>query len=184
MIRLKERMEQKKKEAEIQDRASEIEMEKRRREMGKQAQLQAEEWKRQQLLNEAEKKRKEKEKDRLAREIVRKKIEQDRLNRESSTEQNVTNQPTNEESPVAPVSNRDTSTIQFRLPDRTTMKDTFELTTTLQELEDYILNASPQIGSFTMMTTFPRRVYERSEYHLNLEEAGLSGRPQIVIQTN
>jgi len=67
--------------------------------------------------------------------------------------------------------NRPHTNIQIRLHDGTRLNATFNLDDTIKTLMQFVQAARPGVGSFQLMTTFPRKVL--SDPHQTIEQAGL-----------
>lgn len=86
--------------------------------------------------------------------------------------------------PVTPPSysvdpNRPSTTLQIRLHDGTRLNATFNLDTTVQTLIQFVQAARPNVGTFQLQTSFPRKIL--TDPSQTIEQAGLKG--AVLLQT-
>lgn len=196
--KLQERINQKRLENEELERKRQIESEKKRREEGKSlAQIKADiDFKEAQKL--AAERRREKREDALARQRVKDEIARDRAEKKARLEREKLMKANNASAaPPAPtqqlpmpIASSTSSThtharLQIRLPDGTTLKETFSSTEQLAAVRLYI-EMNRKDGSstdFDLMTTFPRRVFTEEEYNHPLSELGLSPSANVIVKS-
>eukprot|EP01132_Coremiostelium_polycephalum_P001162 gene1162-1472_t len=182
--KLEERIQElRKKKAEDEDKR-EIERELSRRSNGKSSQEALEKWKLDQNKREADKIKREKEQEAIAKKRIKEKIEQDRLERiakkNAATNPNAAPATTPAPAAVTPVAavkapvNYTESTIQIRLLSGESVRGTFPITATLEDVRQYVANNSNSPSNFTLSSTFPRKIYTKQELSsTTVSDAGL-----------
>jgi hypothetical protein len=144
-------------------------------------------WEDTQSQREDEKLKREKEEEKRARERVRQRIEQDKLERAAKNKKEApTAQPAPQVQPTQPSQPAQTKTyteaiVQVRLTDGSTLKGTFQPTDTMSKVFAYVeSNRSDGRGAFSLMTTFPRRVFNKGD-STTLIDAGLVPNGTVVL---
>ncbi|ODM93168.1 UBX domain-containing protein 1-A [Orchesella cincta] len=183
---LEERLKQKRKEREEREKREDLEREKSRVAMGKELAEAKRRLAEQEMKEIAEARRREKIDDKMARERVKAQIEQDKLARKAKFgQQDGTVEPPPPPKPVAvaepatavspPKKDYKETKLQLRLPNGKTLVQTFGVSEPLAAVRLYIeLNRDDGgQGTFNLMTSFPRKVYQGDEYDMPLEALGL-----------
>jgi len=161
-----------------------------RRKGGKEAIEAKKKWEDDQARREDEKRKKEKEDERKAKERIKQKIEQDRMERaaknrkEPATATTATTSAAPAPATQAPSQQKsyNEAQVQMRLTDGSTIKATFLPTDTLHQVFAYVeTNRTDGRGAFSLMTTFPRKVYTKSDANVTLQEAGLVPNGTLVV---
>jgi len=148
-------------------------------------------WEDAQAKREEDKIKREKEEERRAKERVKQKIEQDKLERAAKNNKNkqaVPAQPTPQPQaqPAQPAQPAQTKTyteavVQVRLTDGSTMKGSFLPTDTMAKVFSHVeANRTDGRGAFFLMTTFPRKVYNKGD-STTLTDAGLVPNGTLVL---
>jgi len=185
---LEEKLKQKRKEREEREKLEDLDREKSRVAMGKELAEAKRRLAEQEMKEIVEARRKEKIDDRLARERVKAKIEEDKLARKAKLAQQQgiapPTLPTPPPTPVVAASDSAVSPpkkdyketkLQLRLPSGKTLIQTFGVSEPLAAVRLYIeLNRDDGTqGTFNLMTSFPRKVYQGDDYDMPLEALGL-----------
>jgi len=163
-----------------------------RRKGGKEAIEAKKKWEENQAKREDEKIKKEKEDERKAKERIKQKIEQDKLERAAKNKKKdplaapaVAPTPTPVPTTQQPPAQQKTYTealVQMRLTDGSTIKASFLPTDTLKQVFAHVeANRTDGKGSFSLMTTFPRKVYTKNDANVTLQEAGLVPNGTLVV---
>eukprot|EP00092_Neocalanus_flemingeri_P039660 GFUD01043192.1.p1 GENE.GFUD01043192.1~~GFUD01043192.1.p1 ORF type:complete len:451 (+),score=153.31 GFUD01043192.1:49-1401(+) len=188
-------MEQRRVERENQEKEKEKSQEKERREVG-QALLERKRNKEEQEVREAAlARRKDKEEEKKAREAVKAAIEQDRLDRKMKydVEKKANDEKRKENEKAALVaqaalaektaSDRATvARIQFRLPDGSSQTKQFPAETPLSEVYDFVSTGlETQFTSFSLSTTFPRRLLDEEAKTATLKELQMAPSATIMV---
>jgi hypothetical protein len=87
--------------------------------------------------------------------------------------------------PVAPVistSGYKETRIQIRLPDGPPLTQTFDVSTKMSAVYDFIIEARSISVNFKLMTTFPRKVLDGPEKEKTLKELNLVPSAALVLQ--
>jgi len=188
----------KKMEEEVQ---KEKERELMRRKGGKEAIDAKKKWEETQAKREEEKIKREKEEERRAKERIKQRIEQDKLERAAKNRKEpaisaaspaattTTTTTTAQQTPptvVAQPAQQKTyneAQVQVRLTDGTTIKASFLPTDTLKQVFVYVeTHRTDGRGAFSLMTTFPRKVYTKNENgNVTLQDAGLVPNGTLVV---
>lgn len=156
-----------------------------RRHGGKEAAEAKKKWEEANAKREEDKMRREKEEEKRARERIKQKIEQDKLERAAKNKKDpVAVQPLQPAQPVVPATPKvyTEAQLQIRLTDGSMLKATFSPSTTMREVFSHIeANRTDGRGAFSLMTTFPRRTFTKSDFQVTLQEAGLVPNGTIVV---
>jgi len=166
----------------------EKERELQRRHGGKESIEAKKKWEDAQAAREAEKIRKEKEDEKRAKERIKQKIEQDKLDRAAKNKK-VSAEPAAQPAPTPvqpaqPVQQKTytEAQVQIRLTDGSTIKATFLPTDTLRQVFTHVeAHRTDGKGNFTLMTTFPRKIYTKNDFNVTLQEAGLVPNGTLVV---
>jgi len=179
--KIKQRIAEKKKQDAIDNEVSDIEKEKFRRQEGKEAQATKEAWEKSEAEREAMIKKREKERDRMAREKIREQIRIDQLNREAEDRQRRGEVVVQVPKEQIPKREYDTCTIQIRMPDNSRLQSDFKATDTIRNVIEYI-NSNRKDGTkpITLSTTFPRKVYSGPLLDSTLKDADMAPRGMFV----
>jgi len=188
-------MAQRQAEREAQEKEKEKDKEKERREVGK-ALLERKRMQEEQDLKEAAlARRKDKDEEKKAKEAVKAAIEQDRLDRkmkyDAEKKANDEKRKENEKAALAAqaaqaektASDRATvARIQFRLPDGSSQTKQFPAETPLSEVYDFVSTGlETQFSSFSLSTTFPRRMLDQEEKTTSLKELQMAPSATILV---
>ncbi|XP_062454846.1 UBX domain-containing protein 1 isoform X1 [Rhea pennata] len=183
--RMMELIAQKQREREEREKREMIERERQRRKQGQELSLIRQRLQEEEMKKLAEQRRREKMEEKLAKQRVREKIERDKAERakkfgagsgvQSSTEPPAV--PIMPSSPSQePPSKReyDQCRIQVRLLDGTSLTQTFKAKEQLAAVRLYVeLNRKDSEEPFSLLTTFPRRVFTEEDMEKPLQELGL-----------
>eukprot|EP00090_Calanus_glacialis_P028289 TRINITY_DN45484_c0_g1_i1.p1 TRINITY_DN45484_c0_g1~~TRINITY_DN45484_c0_g1_i1.p1 ORF type:complete len:449 (+),score=160.72 TRINITY_DN45484_c0_g1_i1:49-1395(+) len=188
-------MAQRQAEREAQEKEKEKDKEKERREVGK-ALLERKRTQEEQDLKEAAMaRRKDKDEEKKAKEAVKAAIEQDRLDRKMKYDvekkANDEKRKENEKAALAAqaavaektASDRATvARIQFRLPDGSSQTKQFPAETPLSEVYDFVSTGlETQFSSFSLSTTFPRRILDQEEKTISLKQLQMAPSATILV---
>jgi len=188
-------MAQRQAEREAQEKEKEKDKEKERREVGK-ALLERKRTQEEQDLKEAAMaRRKDKDEEKKAKEAVKAAIEQDRLDRkmkyDGEKKANDEKRKENEKAALAAqaaqaektASDRATvARIQFRLPDGSSQTKQFPAETPLSEVYDFVSTGlETQFSSFSLSTTFPRRMLDQEEKTTSLKQLQMAPSATILV---
>lgn len=190
LAKLEERRKQKKLEREEQEKKEAISREKVRRKTGKELSEIKQKMELQEAKKIAEERKREKMEEKLARQKVREQIARDRAEkearaREAQASSQATTQVQQPAQPTAPAAKKEYSTckLQIRLIDGSTLVHAFNVTDSLVDVNQYILMNQPgQNAPYSLMTTFPRKVFTEHDHNKTLKELGLVP-SAVVVQT-
>lgn len=195
LARLEEKLRSKRAEREAQEKRDALEKEKMRIKSGKdmsEAKRNLEEIEMKKLI---EQRKREKEEEKRARDRVRAQIESDKAARreqlaaltgKAAPIPTVTPTPTApttmsaDSTPKAPKSYANTR-IQVRLPDGSTLVETFDVKEPLSAVRLFVQLKQGTDNPFTLMTTFPRKVYDNDDYEKPLEALGLVPTAVLIV---
>ncbi|KAJ1519707.1 hypothetical protein ONE63_004968 [Megalurothrips usitatus] len=179
--KLEEKMKLKRKEREEREKQEALEREKDRIRSGKEMIEAKKKMEEQEIKKMAELRRKEKEDDKRARDRVRAQIEADKAARKAKAEaaQGVTPAvttplpaPVPSKSAAAPKDYSETR-LQIRLPNGQALTQTFGAKEQLSAVRVYIeMNRTDGPGPFSLMTSFPRKVFALEDYEKPLDILG------------
>lgn len=131
-----------------------------------------------------EQRKREKEEERLARQRVRDQIEQDKLARKAKFGGGEAPPQPAEPKPQAtpaprPATSYNEVRLQIRLPDGSSLCQTFGAKEPLSAVKVFVeVNRKDDVGQFSLMTTFPRKVFTMEDYEKPLEALGeFQGKP-------
>lgn len=187
--RLEELMKQKRKEREEKEKTEALEREKHRIRSGKEiieARRKQEDVEMKKLI---ELRKREKEEERIARQRVRDQIEQDKLARKLKAQQVESTVPV-VQTVTAPVvvqkssetKNYTEAKLQIRLTNGSALTYTFGAKEPLSAVRLYVeMNRTDDPGPFSLMTSFPRRVFSAEDYDKPLDVLGLVPSAVIIV---
>lgn len=195
LAKLQERLKQKRLEREAEERKAEIQREKQRRNFGKDVTASKEKLAELEMKKIAEQRRRDKMEEKLARQKVKEQIEKDKRERAAKfTKQNQTSAsaaasstvastpPTSQ--PAAPTEKKDyTETrLQIRLTNGQALTQTFAAKEPLAAVRLYVeMNRTDPPGNFSLMTSFPRKVFAGEDYEKPLTELGLVPSAVLIV---
>ncbi|XP_022088650.1 UBX domain-containing protein 1-like isoform X2 [Acanthaster planci] len=194
LLRLQERMKQRQKEKAEQEKKEAVEREKLRRKQGRELV----EMKQKMELDEAKKlaelKKREKQEERLARQRVKEEIERDKRERAArygkvSAEASQPKPPTQPAAPpavtatAAPKKEYDTTRLQIRLPNGSALTNSFGVSEQLAAVRLFVqLNRTDGSSApFSLMTTFPKKVFTEEDMEKPLKELGLVPSAVLIV---
>ncbi|KAK9507351.1 hypothetical protein O3M35_007227 [Rhynocoris fuscipes] len=183
---LEEKLKQKKKEKEEKEKAEELEREKNRIKSGKEMIALKKKYQEEEFKKAMEERKREREEDRLARQKIKEQIEADRLARKAKTSNEgvesppVTSNPTIVKPP--PPKEYNEAKIQIRLTDGAILTQSFGAKEQLSAVRLYIeMNRTDGAGPFSLMTSFPRKIFQEEDYEKPLEVLGLVPSAVIIV---
>ncbi|XP_064359330.1 UBX domain-containing protein 1 isoform X3 [Dromaius novaehollandiae] len=191
--RMMELIAQKQREREEREKRETIEREKQRRKQGQELSLIRQRLQEEEMKKLAEQRRREKMEEKLAKQRVREKIERDKAERAKkfgagSGAQGSAEPPP---APVVPSSpsqepptkrEYDQCRIQVRLLDGTSLMQTFKAKEQLAAVRLYVeLNRKDSEEPFSLLTTFPRRVFTEEDMEKPLQELGLVPSAVLIV---
>jgi hypothetical protein len=190
--RMKDLIAQKKKDKEEQAKREQIELEKQRREFGKKAVQQQDDFQRAQKERDRMAARLEKEENDKRLKQLREQQElrrQEALKGKQDTTTTSTSTSTSTTSTTSSTTTNSSSssekkeftecTLQIKLLDGSSVTEKFPATDTLQSVKNWVQGKSGK-SSFNLMTNFPKKVYKSSDLKQSLKEAGLCPRGQLI----
>ncbi|KAK2170723.1 hypothetical protein LSH36_1g22023 [Paralvinella palmiformis] len=193
---LQERLKQKRLQKEEKERQEQIARERMRRERGKEMLTAKQKLQELEMKKLMEQRRREKEEEKLARQRVREQIEKDKRDRavkfgKSSQQSNAApaaSSPPPSAAPVATVSqpqekkDYNQTRIQIRLTNGQALTHAFGAKEPLSAVRLYIqLNRTDESGDFTLMTSFPRRLFTNAEMDAPLDSLGLVPSAVLIV---
>ncbi|XP_067170883.1 UBX domain-containing protein 1 [Apteryx mantelli] len=191
--RMMELIAQKQREREEREKRETIEREKQRRKQGQELSLIRQRLQEEEMKKLAEQRRREKMEEKLAKQRVREKIERDKAERAKKFGAGSGTQGS-AEPPAAPVVPSSPSQepptkreynqcrIQVRLLDGTSLTQTFKAKEQLAAVRLYVeLNRKDGEEPFSLLTTFPRRVFTEEDMEKPLQELGLVPSAVLIV---
>lgn len=176
LAQIEAKLKQRRLEREAREKQEELEREKNRIRSGKEileAKKKQEEIEIKKLVDQ---KKREKEEERLARQRVKEQIEQDKQMRKAKYGGQVeTTIPVVQEPPSKPVTAIDYSEVklQIRLTDGKILSQTFSAKEPLSAVRLYVeMNRTDQPGAFSLMTSYPRKIFSMEDYEKPLNSLG------------
>jgi len=173
---IKERIAARKTQAAIDDENSALQAEKHRREAGKEMQKTHEEYQKKQADLEALQKKRQKELDKLAHEKVMEQIRIDKLNREAEEARQKGQQvpsTTSTTTTATPKKEFKECVLQIRLPDGNKLQGNFKPEDNFHTVIQFVRETTKDTRStMSLMTTFPKKVYEGDSLLTTLKDAG------------
>uniref|UniRef100_A0A8B9PKR7 UBX domain protein 1 n=1 Tax=Apteryx owenii TaxID=8824 RepID=A0A8B9PKR7_APTOW len=191
--RMMELIAQKQREREEREKRETIEREKQRRKQGQELSLIRQRLQEEEMKKLAEQRRREKMEEKLAKQRVREKIERDKAERAKKFGAGSGTQGSAEPAaaPVVPSSpsqepptkrEYDQCRIQVRLLDGTSLTQTFKAKEQLAAVRLYVeLNRKDGEEPFSLLTTFPRRVFTEEDMEKPLQELGLVPSAVLIV---
>ncbi|XP_070578908.1 UBX domain-containing protein 1-like [Ptychodera flava] len=182
LARLEAKMKQRRLEKAEQEKKEAIEKEKMRRKQGQSLTSMKEKFEYEEMKKIAAEKKREKMEEKLARQRVKEQIARDRaVMAAQSSSSAAASQPmpaaVTTQTPAEPASKKEYSEarLQIRLPNGSAMTQTFGVSEQLAAVRVYVqLNRTDGNNDpFTLMTTFPRKVYTEEDMEKPLKELGL-----------
>ncbi|XP_005106367.1 UBX domain-containing protein 1-A [Aplysia californica] len=189
MIKLQDRLKQKRLEKEEQEKKEQIQREKMRRNQGRDLGMAKQKMEEAEMRKIAEERKREKMEEKMARQRVKEQIEKDKRDRAakfSNQKQEATASPSSAPAapvpaaaPAAPKEYTDCR-LQIRLTNGQALTQTFGAKEPLSAVHLYVeLNRTDPAGPFSLMTSFPRKVFSSEDMDKPLESLGLV--PSAVI---
>ncbi|XP_046663538.1 UBX domain-containing protein 1 [Homalodisca vitripennis] len=188
---VEEKLKQKRKEREEKEKLEALEREKNRIKSGKEMVAAKKKLEEEEIKKIVEQRKREKEEDKAARERVKAQIEADRAARKAkfggvSAEPVATPPPAPAPVPApAPISQaRDytTTRIQIRLTNGQTLQQTFNPKEQLSAVRLYVeMNRSDGDGPFSLMTNFPKKIFQDEDYEKPLDLLGLVPSAVVIV---
>jgi len=190
LAKVQERLKQKRAEKEEQEKQEQIAREKMRRTQGRDVGMAKQKQEEMELRKIGEDRRREKQDEKLARQRVKEQIEKDKRDRAAKfAPQKAEASPQASSSPSAAASPPPTATaakeytdcrLQIRLTNGQALTQKFGVKEPLSAVHLYVeLNRTDGAGAFSLMTTFPRRIYTSDDMDKPLESLGLV--PSAVV---
>ncbi|XP_060570542.1 UBX domain-containing protein 1-like [Ruditapes philippinarum] len=194
--KLQEKLKQKRLEREAEERKEAIQREKQRRTFGKDVVASKEKLAEIEMKKIAEQRRRDKMEEKMARQKVKEQIEKDKRERAAKfAKQNQESTPASTSTPQAstsptppaasaPAEKKDyTETrLQIRLTNGQALTQTFKAKEPLAAVRLYIeMNRTDSKGNFSLMTSFPRKVFAGEDYEKPLTELGLVPSAVLIV---
>ncbi|KAL3874132.1 hypothetical protein ACJMK2_037185 [Sinanodonta woodiana] len=187
--KLQEKLKQKRLEKEEQERKEQIAREKQRRTFGKDVTMVKQKMEEDEIKKLAEQKRREKMEEKLARQKVKEEIEKDRRERaakfgkpqvQASSVLQATPSSTNKQ--MAEQKDYTESKLQIRLTNGQALTHSFSAREPLAAVRLYVeMNRTDGSGSFSLMTSFPRKVFTTDDMEKPLIELGLVPSAVLIV---
>ncbi|KAK3733791.1 hypothetical protein QZH41_015105, partial [Actinostola sp. cb2023] len=166
-----------------------LQKETKRREEGQQFSLtkkDIEERRQQDLVNQI---REDRAKERVAREAILKQIAQDKAERQArrkdELQEKISAQPSTSSQTIdstTPKSNLSTARLQFRLPDGSSVIETFQADALLETARQFIeSHLEPRYGAITITTVYPRRQLTDQDMLMSLSSLGLAPSSTLIV---
>ncbi|XP_053399394.1 UBX domain-containing protein 1-A-like [Mercenaria mercenaria] len=194
LLKLQEKLKQKRLEREAEEKKAEIQREKQRRHYGKDVVASKEKMAELEMKKIAEQRRRDKMEEKMARQKVKEQIEKDKRERAAKfAKQSQETAPATVSTPAAntpatqtaaPVEKKDyTETrLQIRLTNGQALTQTFAVKEPLAAVRLYIeMNRTDPPGNFSLMTSFPRKVFAGDDYEKPLTELGLVPSAVLIV---
>ncbi|XP_022917913.1 UBX domain-containing protein 1 [Onthophagus taurus] len=187
LARIEAKLKQRRLEREAREKQEELEREKNRIRSGKEMLEAKKRHEEMEIKKIVEQRKKEKEEERLAKQRIREQIEQDKLARKAKFGGQVETpavipqtQPITQATPTQ--QNYTDVRLQIRLTNGGTLTQTFKATEPLQAVRLYIeLNRTDTTGPFSLMTNYPRKIFEAEDYEKPLSLLGLAPSAVIIV---
>lgn len=186
--KLEEKIRQRRLEREEKEKKEAIEREKERRKFGQEVATTRQKIEEQEMLKLAEEKRKEKMEAMLAKKKVLEDIERDKLERREKFNMGggappaAVAKPPTPVAPVEPKKEYDQCKLQIRLTNGQTLTQTFGAHEELAAVRLYVeMNRTDGDLPFTLMTSFPRKVFSDEDYGKPLNALGLVPSAVIIL---
>lgn len=192
--KLQEKLKQKRLEREAEERKQEIQREKQRRNFGKDVVASKEKLAELEMKKIAEQRKREKMEEKMARQKVKDQIEKDKRDRAakfakqgSDTSSGASSATATSAPPSQPAASSEqkeyTETkLQIRLTNGQSLTQTFAVKEPLAAVRLYIeMNRTDPPGRFTLMTSFPRKVFSGDDFEKPLTELGLVPSAVLIV---
>uniref|UniRef100_A0A0B7A4V3 UBX domain-containing protein n=1 Tax=Arion vulgaris TaxID=1028688 RepID=A0A0B7A4V3_9EUPU len=194
VAKLQERLKQKRVEKEEQEKKEQVQREKMRRNQGRDLSLAKQKLEEAELKKIAEERKREKAEEKMARQRIKDQIEKDKQDRAAKLtkekEDDLAKSPSakspsaiSPESAVAP-SHKEYSDcrLQIRLTNGQTLTQTFGSKEPLSAVRLYVeLNRTDGAGTFSLITSFPRKVFTSADMDVPLESLGLVPSAVLIV---
>lgn len=193
--KLQERIKQKRLEREEQEKKEQLEREKSRRKTGKELTDIKQKMEEQEMKKIAEQRRREKMEEKLARQRVREQIEKDKRDRaakfgsggqQSAPTPTGNNTPTPasmQPPPAAEKKDYAECRLQIRLTNGQALTQTFSAKEPLAAVRVYIeTNRTDGSGPFSLMTNFPKKIFQGDDYEKPLDVLGLVPSAVLMVK--
>uniref|UniRef100_A0A6P7F693 UBX domain-containing protein 1-B n=1 Tax=Diabrotica virgifera virgifera TaxID=50390 RepID=A0A6P7F693_DIAVI len=133
--------------------------------------------------------KREKEEERLAKQRIREQIEQDKLARKakfSNQPEPVTPAaPVVTPTPAKPQANYSEVKLQIRLPDGSSLTQTFGAKEPLSAVRVFVeMKRNSPDDQFHLMTSFPKKVFDNEDYDKPLDSLGLAPSAVLIVKKN
>lgn len=187
LAKIEAKLKQRRLEREAREKQEELEREKSRIKSGKdllEAKKKHDEIEMKKIL---EQRKREKEEEKMARQRVKDQIEQDKLARKAKFAGNAEPMPAPPIQKVASppsVASRDYNEVrlQIRLTNGSVLQETFKAKEPLSAVKLYIeMNRTDPAGPFSLMTSFPKKVFDDEDYDKPLHLLGLAPSAVIIV---
>jgi hypothetical protein len=138
------------------------------------------------IVEAAKLRQKDKDDEKVARERIKMLLEQDKAERKARLETAQGKKPeVTEFLPTGPIvqsvpTNCNSTKIQFRLPDGSTLTKEFEADSALIEAFNY-LNSSTSLRKFTLSTSYPRRTFKDADYSSTFRQLELLPNAVLLV---
>ncbi|KAH9514237.1 UBX domain-containing protein 1, partial [Bulinus truncatus] len=185
LIKLQEKLKQKRLEKEDMEKKEQIQQEKLRRHQGRDLSLAKQKLEEAEMKKLAEERRRQKNEEKMARQRVKDQIEKDKLDRaakllkekEESTSGVSSKslvESTSDSSKVQTQKDYHDCKLQIRLPNGQALTQTFGAKESLSAVKLYVeMNRTDASGPFSLMTSFPRKVFSSEDMEKPLDVLGL-----------
>ncbi|XP_031833188.1 UBX domain-containing protein 1 [Nomia melanderi] len=183
---LTEKLRQKNKEREEQERLDTFTREKNRIRVGKEMAQAKKKWEELETKKMLEQRRQEKEEEKLARQRIKAQIEADkaaRRARANNIEPPQQTPPVPSSSTTLPRKDYSETKLQIRLTNGQTLMQTFGSKEQLSAVRLYIeMNRTDDTGPFSLMTNFPKKIFTEDDYDTPLDVLGLVPSSVIIVK--
>ncbi|XP_033326607.2 UBX domain-containing protein 1 [Megalopta genalis] len=183
---LTEKLKQKNKEREEQERIDTFARERDRIRAGKEMAEAKRKWDELETKKMLEQRKQEKEEDRLARQKIRAEIEADKAARRARASAQEVPQPAPpvpSSSTPAPRKDYSETKLQIRLTNGQTLTQTFGSKEQLSAVRLFIeMNRTDDLGPFSLMTNFPKKIFGEDDYDTPLDVLGLVPSSVIIVK--
>ncbi|XP_076655152.1 UBX domain-containing protein 1 [Halictus rubicundus] len=183
---LTEKLKQKNKEREEQERIDTFARERNRIRVGKEMAEAKKKWDEIETKKMLEQRKQEKEEDKLARQRIRAQIEADKAARRARANAQEVPQPppsVPSSSTTAPRKDYSETKLQIRLTNGQTLTQTFGSKEQLSAVRLFIeMNRTDETGPFCLMTNFPKKIFGEDDYDTPLDVLGLVPASVIIVK--
>lgn len=180
LLKLQEKLKQKRLEKEEEEKREQIAREKQRRTHGKEIVSVKSKLEEDEIKKLADQRKREKMDDKLARQRVKEQIEKDKRDRAAKFAKEKESQPTT--APVPEATSSSTSSgkkeytdcrLQIRFSSGEPLTQTFSAKEPLAAVRLFIQMKRPDVGRFSLMINFPKKVFQDDDYEKPLDQLGL-----------